>query len=675
MSSRAQPPPSLRRRLGFLLWTVVASLLLLEVALQVGSLFLKEEPPDVRADVDPSAVRILAVGDSWVAGAEAPEGQGFVDHLGRELDQLTDGRRVQLFNLGRTGANSAHVALTVLDEAPRIQPALIVVLIGQNNASNFYRVAEVEERVGAGTPRRRLSDRSRVVKLARILLANARGSSGYDEATGGDPRVEIPALALDDEGMPIVDDPYLTSVPGRLYLRRQLIGGPPLTGDAVSDAAWRVLFATAQRDLDAATAQLTALSSDLGWPAPDSSPSAPTARDSGELLARYAAARLARQQRRWPAVRHHAGAAVGFEPRGALSDLAAAEAHLLAGDWRSSRDLLVSAHNRAPGLLDTIDLAARFPDQARNPDVYEALEFPPAAPMPPAYEESDVRRYAQFDAEGAVEPTMRWLEEHPDDGPLRVDLAVWLLEHGRHDEADELMGLPAGAPVSPPPDADLDSWRFAVARALSTGGRAEAITTATDALERTTPDAPLLGVIAETLSAHGDCDRLSEVADAWYRARGDAGGYVRVLAPCVEPAAAAAQLASLRAGWGPLGSEAAWGALVRAGHKPFELLYRDLDLVLSEGQTLGADVLLLNYPNPSEDHTALREILADYAASRPIGYVDLWADFRARHDDEAWAERLGPNGHCNAAGYREMADGILAWLRDEGTLVEVASEQ
>ncbi len=88
----------------------------------------------------------------------------------------------------------------------------------------------------------------------------------------------------------------------------------------------------------------------------------------------------------------------------------------------------------------------------------------------------------------------------------------------------------------------------------------------------------------------------------------------------------------------------------------------------AEAEKVQADVLVLNYPNPSEDHTALRQIIGDYAATRPVGYVDLWARFDSKFTREEWAERLGPNGHCNAQGYREMADGVLEYLASEGVL-------
>ena len=672
MSQSARP--TLGRRLLFVLWTVVASLVLLEVVLQIGSLLYKGPAPDLAAEVDPEAVRVLAVGDSWVEGAEAPDGQGFVDHLARELRPASGDAPVQLFNLGRTGANSAHVALTVMDEAPRIQPSLIIVLVGQNNASNFYRVAEVEERIGEGGGRTRLIDRSRVVKLVRILWANARGGSDYrdGEQEAQETPEPLPELRWDDQGRPVVTAPLLLTPAGQRYLRREL-DGPPATGSQLRDLAWRILFATARRDLDAAERDAAALAVELGWATTATSPSAPLAATETELLARYAMVRLARARRDWRAVRYHGGAAIGYEPRGTLSDLASAEAHLLAGDWRGARRLLAAAHNRAPGLLDTIDLAARFPEQARDPNVFEALEFEPAAGVLPAWERADVVENALFDAQAAVPHRYRWLAERPDDLRIRVDLAVWLLDHGRHVEADELVGAvpdPTRDRVPPPPTAEPDLWRFHVARALSSGDRDYALEAVAGALQAVDErsDAPLLRTMAEALSAHEVCDLLPAVADRWFAASADANGYSRVLAPCMEPGEAARRLGGLRAAWGPLGDEQAWTALVRAGRRPFDLLYRDLDLVVADASRVGADMVLLNYPNPSEDHTALRDILADYAATRPVVYLDLWSLFESRFGPQEWQARLGPNGHCNASGYRVMADAILHELGSRGLM-------
>ena len=649
----------MRRRLAFAAWTLVASLVLLEGVLQLGALFFRAAPADLDASVDPQALRVLAVGDSWVEGAEAPEGEGFVDHVGRELGAVV-GRPVQMFNLGRTGANSAHAALTVLDEAERIRPALILVLVGQNNASNFYRVAEVEQRLGAQGASMSLLDRSKVVKLGRILAANARGGSGY---RGGEARaIAVPELVLDDQGHPEVTDPQLGSGPGLAYLRRD--EGTP------AEPSWRVLHAASRRDFAVGARDAFALVQSFGWPTADANPSAPTASSAEEALARYALLRLAREQRNWRAVRYHGGALIDFEPRGALVDLGSAEAHLLAGDWRSARALLLSAHHRAPGLPDAIDLAGRFPDQARDPDVFEVLEHPPAGRLLP---HEEARMLVEvFDPRAAEDLTRVWLDRQPGDRPLRADLARTLIANGRHDEARSLMDA-GGRPWAPPEPDDADGWRVHVALAGETGDRDAALAAVDAALAAVSaPDAALLQALAVTRAAYGDCAGARPLADRWFQARGDGNGYAVILQPCLVAGDAADRLASLRASWGPLGQREAWTALVRAGHKPFDLLYRDLDLIVAEADRIGAEVLLVNYPNPSEDHTALRDILGDYAATRPVAYVDLWAEFADRHDAAAWADRLGPNGHCNAAGYREMADGILAHAARTGLLAGAA---
>ncbi len=660
MTAPAPPRrPGVLARLRFLLWVIVASLLLLEGVLQVGSRLVR--PARVTGDVDANAVHVLAVGDSWVDGAEAPEGQGFVDHLGRELGGAV-GQPVQVINLGRTGANSAHAALTVLDEAPALKPALVLVLVGQNNASNFYRVAEVEERIGADGAGRRLRERIKLVKLTRILQANLRGGSGY---VGVD-LPDVPPLERDEQGRDLSRDPWLTQGAGLSYWRREPLRESELTGD--DQAAWRLLFASARRDFHAAAPDALALVARHGWPQTDPSPSAPTAASEDEALSRYALLRLAREQRNWRAVRYHGGALLDYAPRNALTDLGAAEAALLAGDWRRARALLLSAHNRAPGLPDAVDLAGRFPAQARDPDVLEVLEY--ASPGGLLDHERARMLVQVFDTRSAEEALQSWLEAHPGDSALRADLARWMLATGRGEEADAAMGLPPQEGTLDPPDSpDAAQWRHHIARAGETGDRDQvhaAVLAALQAVE--SPPADLLRIAAQTLAAYAFCDAAPDLADRWFLARGDGNGYAELLQPCLPAGEATKRLAGLRSAWGPLGTEEAWTALVRAGHKPFDLLYRDLDLIAAEAEAQGGRMLLLNYPNPSEDHTALRAILGDYAASRATEYVDLWGRFDASFSREQWATMLGPNGHCNAAGYREMADGVLEHVAQRGLL-------
>jgi hypothetical protein len=244
---------------------------------------------------------------------------------------------------------------------------------------------------------------------------------------------------------------------------------------------------------------------------------------------------------------------------------------------------------------------------------------------------------------------------------------VWLVNNGRRAEADSLMGLQAspGDRIPRPASEDPDLWRYLVTRAKATGDRDHTLMVVQGALLLPVVDAGLLGAATESLSAHRLCDTLPAVADLWFAARGDGNAYSRLLAACEDPGAAAARLDTLREVWAPLGDRATWTALVKAGHQPFELLYRDLDLVLERAEEVGATVVLLNYPNPSDDHTALREILSDYAADRSVEYVDTYGRFAERFAEspQSWQAQLGPNGHANQHGYRLMAEDILEHIK------------
>lgn len=654
--------PLLRRRLLFVLWTLAASVLLLEIVLRMGASLVEEQP--TAQEVDSAALRVLALGDSWVYGAEAPAGQGFVDVVANRLPELSGGRSVQMFNYGRNGANTAHVALTAMDQGPRLRPDLFLILVGQNNASNFYRVAEVEERLGRKTTRRGAGDNLRVVKLARILWANYRGSSDYVQDEPAQQLPAIPAIKTDEWGSPVANTgPLMASAAARGYVQRRVAEPPPGTGDTTVDLAWDLLYKVARRDFPAAEQSALALIRDRDWAEEPAGASAPAVGGPADVVARYALLRLARERGHWPAVRYHGGGLLEVSERSVLSDLGGAEALLLAGDWRRSRALLTAAHNRLPGFLDTIDLASRFTPQARDGQVYEALEFEPLGD-PLAHEVARYRALT-FDFEGAAEARGRWLAEHPGDLQVAADQSCWLVEMGRPDEADRLLGIvppPPGVPPAEPTSKDPARWRYHLARLAEAGDREQSLTVVTRALEMADPDAALLDLATRVLSNHEECEELPGVAARWFLARGDGNGYAQRLAPCMPSGEAAHHLAGLRQEWGPLGDPVAWTALVKASHRPFALLYRDLDLVLDAAATISAPVLLLNYPNPSEDHVVLRDVLGDYASTRSVHYLDLWSLFDARFDERGWQEHLGPNGHCNAAGYKIMADYIIDFI-------------
>ncbi|MCO4772823.1 MAG: SGNH/GDSL hydrolase family protein [Deltaproteobacteria bacterium] len=636
------------RRLLFVGWTTLASLLLLEGVLQLGALFARPEasPPDASAPAPHSdAYTVLAVGDSWVAGAEANPGEGFVDRLATSLPQSLS-RDVRVVNRGRSGANSAHVALTVWDEAEAQGADLILVLVGQNNSTNFARVAEVEERLGAAASQ---ADRPstgpqfelRSWKLARLLWVNLRGTEGYTEQIAG-PQApalpDIPAMTFDVEGRSLVTDPLLLGPDGRAFLE----GLPPSEADD-SDEGWAALRSAEERR-PIALEPLGALRQ--------------AAKRPENVLARYALLRAAREREDWTAVNRHGAALAELRPRTPLTDLGAAESALLRGDWRRARALLVSAAHGAPGFAHVRDLACRFPREAADARVQEACEFEPLGGG--ALAEARTAE-GTLDPEGAAAARERWLVDHPWDLASQVDLALWHAHTGDLKRADEIMGRSTEqeGPLPPPVRPDAEHWRYYVLRNAELGEEAialHAVEAALTELETAAPYAPLLGALVTVLAEYRRCDLLPDVAERWYRVRGDAVGPARALGVCLDPPDVARRLGALRSAWDPSPAPTSFEALSRAGNHPLALLERDLDLVLAEARRVDARVLLLDYPNPSDDHAALATLVEDYSTSRAVPRVALRDAFAARLDHETWQEHLGPNGHCNARGYALMAE-------------------
>ena len=287
-------PGALRFTPAFVGWVLVASIVLLEVALRLGASLLVDEAPEFSSTADEGAYRVLAVGDSWVAGAEAPEGQGFVDHLGRDLPaKIGDGRPVQMVNLGRTGANSAYVALTVNEALPALRPDLVVVLVGQNNSSNFYRVAEVEELLGEKSERRWL-DQLRVVKLARIALANFRGDSGY-RRDRPQSLPAIPPLMRDNEDTPLNQLRVLAPPAGQNYLFRRLGESAEASADPIEQLAWDLLGRTVVRDLTSAATVAEELRAAAGLSSEGRQDEPAPVQNDRDVLVRYALLRFARR--------------------------------------------------------------------------------------------------------------------------------------------------------------------------------------------------------------------------------------------------------------------------------------------------------------------------------------------------------------------------------------------
>jgi lysophospholipase L1-like esterase len=110
-----------------------------------------------------------------------------------------------------------------------------------------------------------------------------------------------------------------------------------------------------------------------------------------------------------------------------------------------------------------------------------------------------------------------------------------------------------------------------------------------------------------------------------------------------------------------LGPAAAWDALAASPEDPFLLLARHLDAIVG---VVGAStpVLVLSYPNPAESFGLHRDVVAAYAASHAVEFVDFQTLFAERFSGAEAASLFAPHGHCNARGYEVMGDEVVRRL-------------
>jgi acyl-CoA thioesterase-1 len=93
--------------------------------------------------VDPRPV-ILAVGESTTAGYGVPADQSYPAQLQQLLD--AQGFAYRVVNHGRSGSTVA-MALAGLDRGLRLQPAIVLIAIGGNDAGNRVAVERTEQQL------------------------------------------------------------------------------------------------------------------------------------------------------------------------------------------------------------------------------------------------------------------------------------------------------------------------------------------------------------------------------------------------------------------------------------------------------------------------------------------------------------------------------------------------
>lgn len=370
-SATPSEPPARRslspaRLLAFSAFSVLLLFLLLEVSLQIlaatqgpqhrlptdGSI----EPPD------PAAFRVVAVGDSWVYGAESEPEEAFIEVFRREASENL-GKPVQVYNLGVSASNSSQALVALANIVEPVQPHLVVALTGANNRLHDRAVQEAARILGQDArmiPGLSALSRLRTVRLARLLYVNLAAPEQI-EATAKAISIGLPT-APEPRASQVVQLPWWDLFLARRWDDALLVlrdATPPGDDPAIRglQRGWEALLLAHAGQLvqaEAAASDALALGGD-------------------DAAAHEARAVIADAQGRGLAGLHHRSAAARSKGNPFLRELARGRVLLELEAWEAARSWLLSAVRAAPGNLEALMALARLPGTVRVDEVDDHL--------------------------------------------------------------------------------------------------------------------------------------------------------------------------------------------------------------------------------------------------------------------------------------------------------------
>jgi lysophospholipase L1-like esterase len=150
---------------------LVAALVLLELALQIGAAVVSATHGSRAATRDPGRFRIVCLGDSNTFGLYLLPEESYPAQLQKQLATLRPDREIEVLNLGAPGLNSSRLLRDVDSLLASLSPDLVIVMLGVND---FWTDPDAESAAPPATLRERLLRHSRVLRLARLLRARGR---------------------------------------------------------------------------------------------------------------------------------------------------------------------------------------------------------------------------------------------------------------------------------------------------------------------------------------------------------------------------------------------------------------------------------------------------------------------------------------------------------------------
>jgi len=191
--------------------TLVLFLGLIEVGLQVLAAVQGPQRHAESASLpapEPSAFRVIAVGDSWVFGAEAEPDEAFIQVFRRAAAERL-GQPVQIVNLGVSASNSSQAQVALSRSIDLIEPDLVVALTGANNLLHDKAVAAAARIMGEDArmvPGLAALSKLRTVRLARLLWVNLVAPPQLPQPGSTD------AEGAGTAGLPVAPPVHLTPV-------------------------------------------------------------------------------------------------------------------------------------------------------------------------------------------------------------------------------------------------------------------------------------------------------------------------------------------------------------------------------------------------------------------------------------------------------------------------------
>lgn len=140
---RHTPPREWAARVGLMVFGVVLTCVLLELALNLGAMFVQSRP----ISVSEGRGTILTLGDSHTYGVKTRPEESYPGQLQALLDERAPGR-YNIVNLGVPGTNSAEIVAQLPAWIARFRPFAVIVCVGINNRWNYSNTQKVN-RMGA----------------------------------------------------------------------------------------------------------------------------------------------------------------------------------------------------------------------------------------------------------------------------------------------------------------------------------------------------------------------------------------------------------------------------------------------------------------------------------------------------------------------------------------------